>query len=66
MTYYKIRPSQVNYGCYFIRCSECDAVIKGYTREDVVNKSIEQNWVYDYENDVILCKECRKNKEVIK
>ena len=61
--YYKIKASQVMYKKYYVQCVECGDVIKGDTIEEVVYEANKQGWVYDYENDHILCKNCKKEVE---
>jgi len=44
---------------FYARCSKCGAEIGAYYPTDVEKKAQSEGWVYD--NDIVLCGECKQS-----
>ena len=48
---------------YYLRCFKCGRTIEDNNPHNLAATANFHGWVYDYENDLVLCDDCKNKKE---
>jgi len=61
MKTYKISLSNICYrNPYYVQCAKCGKILSHSDVETLCDIANVEGWVYDYEEDLIYCDECKK------